>query len=222
MSNEKQIGLSIVQYTQDYDETFPPIFGEDNSKWPGCPYCNTWPIMTQSYIKDYNTYFCPDDSLGGKVVAGDPGVTVSYAPNGYFGTDYAFHGVFGYQGTGTGWVAASSTNAGIPRPSDTIMLAERHSDDSVKAGGSAYSTVWDAGFLGYNWLDGWMSFGEVPNGTLPAGAYPNGPNGAVSASHHQLANFLFVDGHVKMMHPTATDPDPVNQPQNNMWDAKRQ
>ncbi len=30
-----------------------------------------------------------------------------------------------------------------------------------------------------------------------------------------------VDGHTKAMRPAATDPDPVNRPLDNMWDATR-
>ena len=62
----------------------------------------------------------------------------------------------------------------------------------------------------------------MPDGTRSATiAYPNGPNGAVSAKHVDLANFLFCDGHVKAMKPSATNPDPINRPQDNLWEAKR-
>ena len=36
-----------------------------------------------------------------------------------------------------------------------------------------------------------------------------------------MANFIFTDGHVKAMKPAATNPDPVNRPLDNMWDATR-
>ena len=65
-------------------------------------------------------------------------------------------------------------------------------------------------------------FGQkIPDGTRPAAAYPLGPNGAVSAHHNNLATFLFLDGHVKDMRPVATNPDPVNRPQDDMWDGTR-
>jgi len=51
--------------------------------------------------------------------------------------------------------------------------------------------------------------------------YPYNANGSVSVSHQNMANFLFCDGHVKVMHPYYTDPDPVNQPGNNMWNVTR-
>jgi hypothetical protein len=67
----------------------------------------------------------------------------------------------------------------------------------------------------------------IPNGTLPTTvngvpvAYPNGPNGSVTATFNNMACFSFTDGHAKSMIPAASDPDPVNQPQNNMWDGLR-
>jgi prepilin-type processing-associated H-X9-DG protein len=64
-----------------------------------------------------------------------------------------------------------------------------------------------------------------PNGSFPAfpATYPfgAGPNGAVSISHNLRGNFCFVDGHSKSMIPTSTNPDPNNQPQNDMWNAAR-
>jgi len=35
------------------------------------------------------------------------------------------------------------------------------------------------------------------------------------------ANFAFCDGHVKAMRPYATNPDPTNRPNDNLWDARR-
>jgi hypothetical protein len=36
-----------------------------------------------------------------------------------------------------------------------------------------------------------------------------------------VGNFAFIDGHVKAMIPSATDPNMAGQPQNNMWDGLR-
>jgi prepilin-type N-terminal cleavage/methylation domain-containing protein/prepilin-type processing-associated H-X9-DG protein len=55
----------------------------------------------------------------------------------------------------------------------------------------------------------------------PTAAFPNGPDGAVTTKHNGFASFGFVDGHVKAMRPARTNPDPNNQPQNNMWDLVR-
>jgi hypothetical protein len=78
------------------------------------------------------------------------------------------------------------------------------------------------GVLGGDPLDG-KGFGpqKLPDATRAAAAYEYGPNGAVSASYASQAVFAFIDGHAKAMVPSATDPDPNNKPQNNLWDALR-
>ena len=54
-----------------------------------------------------------------------------------------------------------------------------------------------------------------------ADKYPQGSTGAVGLNANGKSNFAFADGHAKTLNPVATNPDPVNQPQNNMWDATR-
>ena len=53
-------------------------------------------------------------------------------------------------------------------------------------------------------------------------AFPNGPDGAVTAKHNLQSDIAFADGHCKSMKPSATNPDPKNHPELNMWDATRQ
>jgi prepilin-type N-terminal cleavage/methylation domain-containing protein len=52
LSNEKQIGLGFMQYTQDYDEFMP-----DNVGYP-----NGWGAAIYPYITSTNVFACPDDS----------------------------------------------------------------------------------------------------------------------------------------------------------------
>jgi prepilin-type processing-associated H-X9-DG protein len=68
----------------------------------------------------------------------------------------------------------------------------------------------------------WFGPEEIPDGNLNvANPYPHGPTGAVSLHNNHLANFAMADGHAKALDATSTDPDPVNRPQDNMWDADR-
>jgi prepilin-type processing-associated H-X9-DG protein len=105
------------------------------------------------------------------------------------------------------------------------MVAEKFSAD---ASGFCCSEHNPSGFgpnmlIGGNTLDvdyGWGQ-SQIPDGTRVGVGYDHDINGAVSAHHTDLANFLFADGHAKALRPVATDPDPVNQPQNNLWDATR-
>ena len=56
-SNLKQIGLGIIQYTQDYDESFP-LSHTGNSINP--PF--GWADSIQSYLKSNQIYQCPSES----------------------------------------------------------------------------------------------------------------------------------------------------------------
>jgi prepilin-type N-terminal cleavage/methylation domain-containing protein/prepilin-type processing-associated H-X9-DG protein len=119
----------------------------------------------------------------------------------------------------------SKSTTQVTNPASTIMLTDKFNSDVIKAGwvGVGSSTMITNTL---EWINGqnsdWMSPGEIPDGNLTAtNAYPLGPNGAVSLTTGNKANFAWVDGHAKSMTPSATDPDPVNQPQNNLWDADR-
>src|ERR671917_195604 len=56
MSNLKQIGLGIMQYTQDYDEAYPQIYA---GGWAGT---YRWTDSVQPYIKSTQVFNCPSDA----------------------------------------------------------------------------------------------------------------------------------------------------------------
>jgi len=222
-SNEKQIGLAIIQYIQDADETFP--MGVQNS-W----YANTWPLQVQPYITSLQVFKCPDDGTTalGATIQPWAGIGLSYACNGLIKSGNP-NNMIGVMGMGQTWLNGFiAPLARVNRPAETVMVSESHDTDILAAAGTTGSTgnasLWGPGvmFTGQNWWDAFPGYGEIPNGTLPqTTAYPNGANGAVSAHHTGKANFLFCDGHVKALLPYTTNPDPTNQPQNNLWDATR-
>jgi prepilin-type N-terminal cleavage/methylation domain-containing protein/prepilin-type processing-associated H-X9-DG protein len=220
LSNIKQIGTAIQMYTQDYDETYP--YGCPNGWW-----YYTWFINTQPYIQNVNILKCPDDGASPEWSWAGP--RVSYASNGYMNWvngDNAWDllGVMGMaQGKEQpgGWMGRDTqTMAGVNRPAETIMLTEKLQSENQMWFGP-YGVICG---IPDSW--GW-GHSEIPNSTrnptwiYPQG-YPEGPDGAVTPVHNGMANFLFCDSHAKSMKAPQTDPDPVNQPQNNMWDATRQ
>jgi prepilin-type N-terminal cleavage/methylation domain-containing protein/prepilin-type processing-associated H-X9-DG protein len=244
-SNEKQIGLAVIQYVQDSDESYPQ--GCTTEWWYG------WQTQVAPYAKSVAIFRCPDDASSINPPASDAweGYNTSYAANGILvqnaktGWNVVGSGVMGM---GQNWIKNYiRSDAQIINPSGSIMVAERHSDDVQKyeAGtGSAAPSTYAGNVSWYgpgsffslvNWWDG-NAPGEIPQGGLtpnPNGTYnPADANGGVSASHTSgtLANFLFVDGHVKAMKPTATNPDPNGNPdlngdgesEDNLWDAVRQ
>jgi prepilin-type N-terminal cleavage/methylation domain-containing protein/prepilin-type processing-associated H-X9-DG protein len=234
VSNEKQLGLAVLQYVQDYDETYPT--GVQESWWD-----NSWAEIVQPYIKNFNAFLCPDDAKNQTTFSwGGPFSTVSFVSNGYMGWDNAegSNDFMGVMGENQAWEKGNfkhgpslRADGQIKQPASTIMVAERHNDDvlaycgpkGTNSGTCGNAPIWGLGsvLIGQNWNDSFAP-GEIPNGKLPLTAkYPNGANGAISAKHQGMANFVFCDGHVKAMFPYNTDPDPNNQPQNNMWNAIR-
>jgi prepilin-type processing-associated H-X9-DG protein len=222
-----------MQYAQDYDEVFP--LGFDGSQWLNGQWCQ----LVQPYVKNLGVFVCPSDGLGaqrapiGDQWPGWAGVTISYAANGLYSTQYDWFGdgnpnngfrQIGVMATSNfpGWLSPSSASmASINRPAESILIAEKHSADSkfmwqVSSGGGPNATISGP----YGDAGGWGDH-KIPDGTRPAAAYPDGPNGAVSAKHAEMAAFLFCDGHVKAMHPTKTNPNPAANPELNLWDVTR-
>jgi len=56
MSNEKQLGLAVLQYTQDYDEKLP-------TSYDGATPPTYWFQQIQPYTKSTQVFFCPSDSV---------------------------------------------------------------------------------------------------------------------------------------------------------------
>src|SRR5436853_2133767 len=54
LSNTKQLGLALMQYTQDYDET--NVLNGYVS--PGIP---QWPDLLQPYAKNWGIFICPEN-----------------------------------------------------------------------------------------------------------------------------------------------------------------
>lgn len=71
LSNQKQIGLGLMMYLQDYDETFPAgRIGQGAPALASCgmgppqdyPYYS-WRMVIQPYLKSWKVWECPSQSL---------------------------------------------------------------------------------------------------------------------------------------------------------------
>jgi prepilin-type N-terminal cleavage/methylation domain-containing protein/prepilin-type processing-associated H-X9-DG protein len=227
LSNEKQMGLAVLMYAQDWDETYP--VGVQND-WN-----NSWPVAVAPYVKTIDVFRCPSDKDLWQVswTDGWGGVPISYACNGAttgpdtylsptptnpqyllgpMGMDQSF------------WIIPTTHTIGdMKRPAETILITEKHSGDVEDSGGWGQLSSFAPGciIMGQTGWDG-LAANELPNGTRAAAKYPKGPDGSVSAHHASMANFVFCDGHVKSMKPASTNPDPVNHPEKDMWNGLRQ
>jgi len=249
LSNEKQLALGMLQYAQDYDETYPIGFTSDNPAGWGLPQ-DSWPAKIQPYLKNFQVFACPSDPDGGKPAHPVKiaswmdkwaGYGMTYSANALFDTTtwapgFPAAGTVGVGGQ-SGWLRdAGNRLPAVQRPSETVMLTEfYHSDleNSTSNDINQNCCMWGkwTGFASPEVMmstqlempDGvnWGS-GRLPDGTRnPNAPFPDGPDGAVSAHHAGKANFAFLDGHCKSLKPSATNPDPNGHPELNMWNGGR-
>lgn len=230
MSNGKQMGLAVLQYVQDYDESTPMACGytgEGYSNW----WDASWVTMVQPYVKNIGVFRCPSDGAE-QTSNADNWVrdAISYSANSYIVWEDGIRARGAFT-PGGDWNVPPINQADIIRPADTIMIAERHNEDMQTRSATTARSREGNGFrgtppfTGVDWMNGWFGYGEIPDGSRPAnGAYPNGPEGTVTFKHSGMANFIFCDGHVKAMKPVATNPQQgtnAERREKNLWDSSR-
>ena len=85
LSNQRQQGLAVLQYVQDYDETFPNGIcrnqGPSKGRWGGQVWPGEgWAGQCYPYVKNVGLYACPDDR-GARAASGPGDHPVSYGYN---------------------------------------------------------------------------------------------------------------------------------------------
>jgi prepilin-type N-terminal cleavage/methylation domain-containing protein/prepilin-type processing-associated H-X9-DG protein len=141
-SNLKQVGLGVMQYTQDYDEKYMPRANGAGS----------FRLLVQPYLKSTQIFKCPSNPSTATV----EGIPTDYSANPRIAGDNA------------NAISLSAINS----VSQKVLIAE-----------SKWQTWSDYG------AGGWAA---------------NFWSGAGFAGHLSTANYLFADGHVKALRPTAT------------------
>ena len=196
-SNEKQLGLAIIQYQQDSDEKFPNGADGVGRGWAGSIY---------SFTKSTGLYKCPDDSTATDS-AGRAALSYGYNRN-------LTTGAFGTSGN-----ALASLNA----PANTVLLFEivNHNANVSNVAG----VVSHDGTVGLD-SDSYSSEGGDNGGNGQADAYTGQDdtgqmggrtvgNGSKSPTgrHTDGSNFLMTDGHVKWLRGSAiSDGDSPSDP----------
>jgi prepilin-type N-terminal cleavage/methylation domain-containing protein/prepilin-type processing-associated H-X9-DG protein len=173
-SNLKQIGLGLLQYTQDYDEKMTPlaIFDANEQRF-------TWPYLVQPYIKSTQLFQCPSDTNRGNMN--------SFWASGLNTLGRNFHSSYVYNTDIAGTVGNSAAESAIQSGATTIAVF----DGGTQAG--AVGT--DPGI----WLQksSGAQFATLPNGDVNSDDIYGGPH----ARHLETTNVLFADGHVKSLRP---------------------
>ena len=199
-SNLKQIGMGLLQYTQEYDElmvrtSYGQATGDDWSN----PLRWKWMDAVYPYIKSEEVFNCPSDGgfgsgnfAMGPYIYNQPGV-------GNAGGTYTFKfGSYAMNTTvnnpradlgnrnGPNWNGGDTALASIQDPAGTLWIADKEGDGSVY---TAYR------FIG--------NVATYSNDTGQAGPKSrlifssSGVGAAIAARHLETANVLFCDGHVK-------------------------
>ncbi len=196
-SNEKQLGLAFIQYTQDFDEKYP--YGTNPPNYSG--YAVGWAGQLYSFVKSTGVYKCPDDSTAAQGVQ----TPVSYAYNWNVANTLVFTTAFN-----GGAPVSPSSNAQINSPARTVLLCEAFGSyvnlanasegDSPAVLGTNYVTVTANGNGNSNnmkYATGIMR--SDPAWVTSVGGYAMAATGV----HTDGSNFLLADGHVKWLRPGA-------------------
>lgn len=205
-SNEKQIGLGILQYVQDYDEKFPGgAPGAVQSAEPGMG----WAGAISPYIKSTGIFKCPDDTGSPVTTGGFTAYPISYAMNLYLGNE---------------------PQAVVQDPATIVLTSEvsgavaylSYSDEGLSevTGGVTRVSPVTTGYPvngcgancggtdsnpGYDLYGGVKSSGGVITATAASGE--SDATGGTFARHDPsstayagLSEYLMTDGHVKAIH----------------------
>ena len=188
-SNEKQLGLAFLQYSQDYDERFP--VNPDGGGQYGCG----WNGQIYSYVKSTGVFTCPSDTT----TPAAPYSTISYMYNGAIPFDPVLDFIRGgsHNPLGVGGAVAKMLS-----PSRTVLLLECKGDTGDPTSSNASGVGTGTYSWGTPYSDGNMVTGPLDTcgGTLSYGS--NIP----AARHTDGAEYLLADGHVKWLRGAVVSP----------------
>ena len=216
LSNLKQVNLAMNQYSQDFDEHFPPISsGQYNVA--SNPYI-FWPNFVLPYIKNTQVFTCPDFPNDGNTVGAKPTSANFYVS----GSDcsYAFNVGLG---TGTYPLYIPMTVSQVNYPAEIGLLFE---ENSIVIPGQC-NGYYDYQAFPTQYYDQpgpyitedkvWWSITD-PNGLVDQGIDFASPD----TRHFGGCNVSYFDGHVKWQtHNAIYNPPPgVSGANFRLWHPK--
>ncbi len=201
LSNEKQLGLAFMQYTQDYDEHYPC------GNFTGTHYGLGWAGQTYVYIKSNRVFTCPDDSSPLNPAWTSAKSPVSYMYNLNIGEDDTTQTSYGNPH------GNSVSEAALTSSSKTVVLCENfgfiyqadvtnpRESQSVAGNGVTHAA---SGFYQTGYMGG-RDANDV--GYESSGCTTDGSNYGLSCYsgkdpiHTGGSNFVLADGHAKFLRP---------------------
>ncbi len=172
-SNLKQIGLGIMQYTQDYDEKYM-LRSRNCTSNADCGSTSTstslWMYDLSPYIKSVQVFVCPSDTAGFSSTSASGLWTYSGSES---------YGMVGY------WDMSLST------PTNTYPFSQ-----------ASLASIEDpAGTILITDSDYYVARGYEPYVSSDPAAATVDNTRAIAIRHLDGANFLWADGHVKWLNP---------------------
>src|SRR5688500_7453282 len=189
-SNLKQIGIGVMQYTQDYDEKLPDV-----ELYPGTSLFTSnyllWPDVIQPYMKSTQVFNCPSAVNGNTPNKGAlPAVSETRLDYGAASMEGQNRPSNPYAFTWNSGDPVRTSISSFTNVAETLMIGERD-DRKTQPGGGAIS-------YGYNVEPG-FNLGKGP-----------------SSVHLEGGNWLFADGHVKWLRPDKANAT-INGTANYYW-----
>ncbi len=217
-SNQKQLGLSMISYTNDNDGFYPPeLYGTSAKYMP-------WVVLCMTYIPPGRTWFCPSKKSGvWETWTGAYPASTAYS-SGNLSWGWFLYCDYGYnrQYIGSSYRYANDNDTAFPsyksakvsqvkKPSATILLADSYYDANKVRGYCLLSDVFSTGYMGFldarhsnglntTWADGHVTSQKV-NCVGPCEVY--------SASNNPYLSTPFYGG------GTTNNDNPGNK-----WDRK--
>ncbi len=201
LSNTRQMGLALQQYTQDYDEILVPFaYGfpytrlmlpsaDDPTRLVPCPlHICRWPGLLQPYIKNTQIFRCP--SYAGPYVFPCPSLTAGPFCNMSIGANYGVQRGIIRIACVWGSRVNSAALAEIPRPANVAAFADSQGS-----------------LLFFNPLEWPFDMDCDPDGTLDTHSglgscadQTRWYNVAGARRHTDGMNVVYADGHAKWAH----------------------
>jgi prepilin-type processing-associated H-X9-DG protein len=193
ISNEKQIGLALLQYEQDSSESLPyAFFGAGGGESSVASGRYKWMDAIYPYVKNEKVFTCPDQnfpSMAGYVYE------YHYYANKASDTTHRYYGSYGINAmyryddiTANRQPPVSIYGRSYPTltsqiisPSDTVWIG----DSDNTGGGSSYQI-------------GWSTLAGQPAQIITTSVTPHKID-ALVARHTDMTNIVFCDGHAKAM-----------------------
>ncbi len=194
VSNEKQISLSWMMYTQDYDETVTPYSSTGSSGGIVSP----WTLVLQPYTKNYQVFKCPDSTYAigytyNANMARADGYNSS-SPRKLAGISLPAVSPIFIDGNSISGPAGNSNPQGLAWPYPYNQAAAFFITSTPISSGRSLINVSD-------FTAGWTA----SNPPAAQGTSENGPGAVAATRHSSGANYAFADGHAKFLRaPDAT------------------